>query len=64
VIVEREIVFVIYEVKYVGVGAGELCFHLLAKGVVPNEPVAHKKAKLVSYDFYVGGVLIADGYIE
>ena len=46
------------------VRACEFVFRLLAEGVVPDYPVAHKKAQLVGYDFYIRGVLIAYGYVE
>ena len=59
-----EILFIVDEIKDVRMWAGEFIFYLLAERVMPDYPVAHKKTKLVGYDFYVGGVLISYGYIK
>jgi hypothetical protein len=45
-------------------GAGELFLHLLAEGVVPDNPVSHEETQLISYYFYIRGVLITYGYVE
>ena len=44
--------------------ACELFLQLLAEGVVPDNPVSHKEADLISYYFYVRGVIITYGYVE
>ena len=31
---------------------------------MPYEPVSHKKAELVSYDFYICSIVIADSYVK
>jgi hypothetical protein len=64
VIIEYEVVFIIYKVKDVSVRSGEFVFRLLSEGVVPYYPVAHNKTQVVSYDFYVRGVFIAYRYVE
>lgn len=63
-IVKSEVIFVLDEVKYVGVGAGKFSFKLLAERIMPYEPVAHHKAELVSYDFYICSIVIADSYVK
>ena len=61
---KSKIIFIIDEIKNMGMRPCEFVFRLLAEGVVPDEPVTHKKAKLIGYDFYIGSVFIANSYIE
>jgi len=62
--IEDEVLLIVDEVEDVRVGPGELVFHLLAEGVVPDYPVSHYKTEVVGNFFYVGGVLITDGDVE
>jgi hypothetical protein len=43
---------------------GEFSFQLLAEGIVPDNPVPHKKSEFIGYDFDIRGETIAYSDME
>ncbi len=64
VIVELTIALVFYEIKNMRMRPGEFIFGLLTERVVPDDPVARHKPKLVGYHFHIRRVLIANRDIK
>ena len=58
---ERNVLFVFDEVKQMGVGPAETVLAIDAKGVIPNDPAATMEASLLSFDFKLRRILVANG---
>ena len=57
----NEVLFILDEIKYVGVGAGEFGPGVLPEGVIPYDPVAHGQIEFTGNNAYLRGVVVTAG---